>query len=131
MAESGLTSSVRQLVALGDELERERSNVESELEQIALDRLVRGTSDARAESEIECESRLQARQDELTNLLARVTGLQQRVTDFDHLMASALQQFVVDNHLPGLEEFQELNQRQDRKSTRLNSSHVRISYAVF
>jgi two-component system, NarL family, sensor histidine kinase DegS len=112
-AESGVATNARELAALLDDLEQARNSIESELEQIALDRLVRAPSahDA-ADQESEREVELRSYQHELTNALGRVSSLQQRVVDFEHLMAAALQQFAVDEELPGVEDAQDLNQRQ-------------------
>src|SRR5690554_7062360 len=48
------------------------------------------------------------------------------------LQADEIADFLHRGHLALLHKlFAQVVQRQDRKSTRLNSSHVRISYAVF
>jgi two-component system, NarL family, sensor histidine kinase DegS len=112
-AESGVATNSRELTALLDDLEQARNNLESELEQIALDRLVRVSSAQDAvEQDSEREAELRSYQHELTNAVGRVSSLQQRVVDFEHLMAAARQQFAVDEELPGVEDAQELNQRQ-------------------
>src|SRR3989442_11439876 len=49
----------------------------------------------------------------------------------DILLPSLDEQRAIVNILGTLDDKIELNRRIDRKSTRLNSSHVRISYAVF
>src|SRR5690554_7758639 len=56
--------------------------------------------------------------------------LQNEVRELYLLMQTASEQAVLNNLEHGLL-FEENGYQLDRKSTRLNSSHVRISYAVF
>jgi two-component system, NarL family, sensor histidine kinase DegS len=111
-AEAGITSSARQLGVLLDSLEQERTSVLAEIEQIQLDRIVHNRSDDAEDEHSAYESELRQRQHELTAAVGRVSSLQQRVVDFDHLMAAALQQFTADEQLPGVDDAVELNQRQ-------------------
>src|SRR3989442_6497946 len=48
-----------------------------------------------------------------------------------HLRVARRPRFLSAASVTLQEELEEYHRRQDRKSTRLNSSHVRISYAVF
>ncbi|MEX2425893.1 MAG: sensor histidine kinase [Thermomicrobiaceae bacterium] len=112
-AESGVGMSSRQLGALLDELEQERSRVQGEIEHITLDRLVKSApEDEQSSAHAEEEAELRALQHELTNSLGRVSSLHQGVIDFEHLMAAARHQFALEERLPGVEEAQELTQRQ-------------------
>src|SRR5690554_7514457 len=47
------------------------------------------------------------------------------------LCQSARRVVILDHHISAQQDLPGLEQELDRKSTRLNSSHVRISYAVF
>ena len=112
-AEAGVATSSRDLAALLDELERERTSVQSELEQISLDRMVEEASGDSVSPEVaERERVLQLGQNELTSAVGRISGVLQRVVDFEHLLAAARQQFNATEELPGVEDAQELNQRQ-------------------
>ena len=112
-AESGVHVNSRELGNLLEELEQERTRVQGDLEQLTLDRLVHEVDDAPvAHPADEHESELRAAQRELTNAVGRVSSLHQRVVDFEHLLTSARQQFVSDERLPGIEDAQELSQRQ-------------------
>jgi two-component system, NarL family, sensor histidine kinase DegS len=113
VAESDVSISARELNGLMEMIEQERSQVQGEIEQITLDRLVRKPSDASDDESIDAQERaLREAQSELSNSLGRVSSLQQRVVDFEHLLTSARQQFTVSGDLPGVEEAQALNQRQ-------------------
>jgi two-component system, NarL family, sensor histidine kinase DegS len=112
-AETGVAAKARELGQLIDSLEQERHNVQSELEQISLDRLVQESASGETQPEDSPREReLLAKQEGLTNMVGRVSSLQQRVVDFEHLLTSALQQFGSEEALPGVEDAQELNQRQ-------------------
>src|SRR3712207_8679841 len=65
---------------------------------------------------------------------ARCTGADDEVIGLDlarHLPTSPPRSLRVDGAALGLERSQLEAQQRDRKSTRLNSSHANISYAVF
>lgn len=112
-AETDVAVSARELSSLVEMVEQERSHVQSEIEQITLDRIVLEISEKQLDESSEAQERaLRAAQSELSNSLGRVTSLQQRVVDFEHLLTSARQQFVATGDLPGVEEAQALNQRQ-------------------
>jgi two-component system, NarL family, sensor histidine kinase DegS len=112
-AESDVAGDARELGQLVETLELERNQIQSELEQISLDRLVQESATNEPATEVTArEKELNARQSELTNLVGRVASLQQRVVDFEHLLTSARQQFDADESLPGVEDAQELQQRQ-------------------
>lgn len=112
-AESGISTNARELAQLIDQLERERNGIQSELEQITLDRLVdEATTVDQQREAAQREAELHAVQNELLNAVGRVSTLHQRVMDFEHLMTAAKQQFSEDEDLPGIEDAQELNQRQ-------------------
>jgi two-component system, NarL family, sensor histidine kinase DegS len=112
-AESGIAMSSRELGQLIDALEQDRNRIQSELEQISLDRLVdTSSSEEEQEETSRREAELQSLQHELSNTVGRVSSLQQRVVDFEYLMTAARQQFVEDEDLPGIDDAQELNQRQ-------------------
>lgn len=112
-AESGVATSARDLGALLEELEQQRSRVQSEIEQITLDRLVQqGVAEESDHIASEEEAELREMRSELTDALGRVSSLHQRVTDFEHLMTAAFQQFAITEELPGIEDAQALNQRQ-------------------
>ena len=49
----------------------------------------------------------------------------------DYLEKKEANVIILDIMLPGMDGFQVLRKIRDRKSTRLNSSHALISYAVF
>ncbi len=112
-AETGVATSSRDLSAMLEELERERTSVQGELEQISLDRMVQETSGESVSPDVaERERVLQYAQHELTGAIGRVSGVLQRVVDFEHLLAAARQQFTSTEDLPGVDDAQELNQRQ-------------------
>jgi two-component system, NarL family, sensor histidine kinase DegS len=112
-SESRVAAQARELGQLIDSLEHERQQVHRELEQISLDRLVRESVSGESQSEVsEHEGELLTNQEELANMVGRVSSLQQRVVDFEHLLTSARQQFESEEALPGVEDAQELNQRQ-------------------
>jgi two-component system, NarL family, sensor histidine kinase DegS len=112
-AESGVGTSARDLGALLEELERERAGVQGELEQIQLERMIQETSGENASGDSsEREHAIRAAQGELTAAVGRVSILLQGIVDFEHLMASARQQFSSSEELPGVDDAQELNQRQ-------------------
>src|SRR5690625_6051121 len=64
---------------------------------------------------------------------SQFTYINKTVVDF--IARPLLKEIFVDgkqvHELPDLEEIKEYAKERDRKSTRLNSSHVAISYAVF
>src|SRR5690554_7323865 len=64
-----------------------------------------------------------------------IKGLQSEEEQYMALLNSGQTKFDEalsnNNHIPTLEEAKAIYVQADRKSTRLNSSHVRISYAVF
>ncbi|TVR73782.1 MAG: sensor histidine kinase [Sphaerobacteraceae bacterium] len=112
-AEAGVAGSARELGKLVDSIQQEREHTQSEIEQLTLDRLVQETSGKLADQSSEAQERsLRAAQTELSNSLGRVTSLQQRVVDFEHLLTSARQQFSVSEELPGIEDARDLTQRQ-------------------
>lgn len=112
-AESGVGASAKELGALLEELEQERTGVQGELEQITLDRLVKNIdNDDSDDAMTEREAGLREAEAELSSAYGRVSSLQQRVIDFDHLMAAALRQFSASEELPGVEDAHALSQRQ-------------------
>src|SRR5690554_7029871 len=65
------------------------------------------------------------------DLLSCCRFLQERqIDDWNRVDNALLRQYIASRHQSGLSG-RSLQRELDRKSTRLNSSHVRISYAVF
>jgi two-component system, NarL family, sensor histidine kinase DegS len=112
-AESDVALNARELGTLVESIEQERARVQAEIEQLTLDRLVQETSAQYSDQSSGVqENDLRAAQTELTNALGRITSLQQRVVDFEHLLTAAKRQFSATEELPGVEDAQALNQRQ-------------------
>jgi two-component system, NarL family, sensor histidine kinase DegS len=112
-AEAGVSIRARDLGVLLDEIEQERTSIQNELEQISLERLVQESSGTTLDQQTaKREEELRAAQHELTSAAGRVSGLFQRVVDFEHLLTLARQQFAGSEELPGMEDAQELAQRQ-------------------
>src|SRR5690606_39878520 len=67
---------------------------------------------------------------ERMNALGDEFGIERRTSQFDELLAMD-DVDIVDICTPPMVHYEQVLAAQDRKSTRLNSSHVKISYAVF
>lgn len=111
-SESGIADNVDQLRSLLESLEQERAQVQSELEQRQLERLVQEVDSEASDEEDEVEAGYRQAEEELSNAYARVSAVYRQVVDFGHLLTAARKQFREGEALPGVEDAQDFSLRQ-------------------